>query len=328
MKQYIGIILAVFIGFTESLYGQVTLTGQIEALGNGTLVIKYYEGDSEKTDEVKINNGKFIWQAAVTESQKITMVFPGRATWIFIEPGKMVLKGSRDSLHNLQLTNSRTNDEALIYNKLTSSLSPEQRKAFEENYISAHRSSVLSLSLITDRCRLGDYEEVSKMYNQLAKNLRSTAEGRRIFERLKVLKHSSLGEKMLDFTINDHFGKPVSFSSFKGKYVLIDFWASWCVPCRKEVPNLIQAFNTFEKKNFTIVGISLDDNNDRWQKAIKDLRMPWIQLSDLKDWDTELVHHYGIRGIPYTLLIDPSGRIIAKNLRGEKLNQKLMELFN
>jgi len=130
-----------------------------------------------------------------------------------------------------------------------------------------------------------------------------------------------------DFTLPDRSGKPVALSSFKGKYVLVDFWASWCGPCRKENPNVVQAYNQFKDKNFTILGVSLDKEKAPWEKAIADDGLSWTHVSDLKFWDSQVVPLYNIQGIPYNVLLDPNGVVIAENLRGEELSQKLAEIL-
>lgn len=128
-----------------------------------------------------------------------------------------------------------------------------------------------------------------------------------------------------DFTLNDVNGKPVSLSSFKGKYVLVDFWASWCAPCRAENPNVVNAFQQFNNKNFTILGVSLDKTKEPWVKAIKDDNLDWTHVSDLKFWESMVVPLYGINSIPYNVLLDPNGIVIAENLRGEDLVKTLSD---
>lgn len=340
-----------------SAFGQqAKVTGDIRGLGDVDVNVYYFEGAESKTDTIKTTNGKFSWIAKLSEPQKVTMMFPKQAAWLYLEPGNIAIKGTADSLHALKVTGSKTQDEADAFEASIKSVddqlmplyhkygkgSKEEQLALEEQiadirgqirqlqnqYIASHPESVVSLTMVTDRAGMGNYKDIVSVYNLLGPKAKASASGKRLAERLAVLKRSAIGEPMLNFTQNDVNGKPVSFSDFKGKYVLVDFWASWCGPCRAENPNVLKAYNTYKDKNFTVVGISLDDKGDNWKKAIKDDGMPWTQLSDLKGWKNEVSTYYGIMGIPSTLLIDPQGKIIAKDLRGEILNKKLEELFN
>ncbi len=135
------------------------------------------------------------------------------------------------------------------------------------------------------------------------------------------------GKQAPDFRLPDINGKEISLSSFKGKYVLVDFWASWCAPCRGENPNVVAAYNRFKSKNFTILGVSLDQKKEAWEEAIKHDGLAWSHVSDLKFWESSVVPLYGIEGIPYNVLVDPDGKVIGESLRGPALEQKLQEVL-
>ena len=137
----------------------------------------------------------------------------------------------------------------------------------------------------------------------------------------------TVGSMAPDFTMSDATGKPFALSSLRGKYVLVDFWASWCGPCRGENPNVVKAFNQYKNKNFTVLGVSLDNDKAAWQQAIMQDKLTWQHVSDLKGWDNATVSMYGYDGIPYNVLLDPSGKIIATELRGPALEAKLAEVL-
>jgi peroxiredoxin len=136
-----------------------------------------------------------------------------------------------------------------------------------------------------------------------------------------------VGSKAPDVTLTSSDGKQVSISSFKGKYVLVDFWASWCGPCRRENPNVVEAYNKFKDKNFTVLGISLDDDRTKWMEAIAKDELTWTHISDLKGWESMAARTYGVQSIPSNFLLDPDGMIIARDLREDELHEKLAEIF-
>jgi peroxiredoxin len=173
-------------------------------------------------------------------------------------------------------------------------------------------------------------EEVSKIVNDAAAkfpNHDGVALIKNSLETQMQKAQGWVGKQAPDFALPDVNGKEVKLSSFKGKYVLIDFWASWCGPCRKENPNVVKAFNKYSNNNFTILGVSLDEEKNDWINAIQNDGLAWTQVSDLKRWDSKVVPLYNIEGIPYNVLLDPEGKIIAEDLRGLMLDMKLEKIL-
>lgn len=148
-----------------------------------------------------------------------------------------------------------------------------------------------------------------------------------LHKRIEVLGKTAIGSVAPDVVLQDPFGKTISLSSLRGKTVLVDFWASWCRPCREESPNLVKAYNKYKTRGFEVFSVSLDDNREAWQKAINDDKLLWTHVSDLMKWNSSVVNLYNIESIPFTVLIDADGKIIAKNLRGKALDEKLAEIL-
>jgi peroxiredoxin len=169
------------------------------------------------------------------------------------------------------------------------------------------------------------------MYNGLTPELRNSPAGKEFAASMEKERNLAIGSMAPDFTQNDIHDKPVKLSDFRGKYVLLDFWASWCGPCRQENPVVVKAFNKYKDKNFTVLSVSLDQpgKKDQWLAAIKkDGLEGWTHVSDLKYWSNAVVALYGVRGVPTNFLIDPAGKIVGRNLRGELLEQKLAALLD
>ena len=199
-----------------------------------------------------------------------------------------------------------------------------------KQFIQQNPGSFISLNALEMYSAYGaDYADIAPLYDNLTAEIKQTDAAKSFGERLPKLKAVALGQQAPLFTEADTAGKMISLESFRGKYVLVDFWASWCGPCRHENPNVVKAYGKYKDKNFTIIGVSLDQptGKQKWLNAIHKDHLTWTQVSDLQFWKSKEAELYAVRGIPANFLLDPSGKIIAKSLHGFDLEDKLAEIF-
>lgn len=238
-------------------------------------------------------------------------------------------KSIRDSLERLVNHAHQTNRDLVPsyrqgFNRLDTLIKQDQEALFYKN-----KNSLVSLDWLSDNVNIPRNKmKATRMFQQLSQEVKTSEKGKNYQKRLENTLSIEIGGKAPDFQANDILGKPISLEAYKGKYVLLDFWASWCVPCRKENPNLINAYQNLKNKNFTIISFSLDDNKSRWAEAVKKDALPWTQLSDLMAVKSPVVAAYGVVNIPSNFLIDPNGKIIAKDLRGDSLSKILESYVN
>ncbi|HIX53601.1 MAG TPA: AhpC/TSA family protein [Candidatus Sphingobacterium stercoripullorum] len=357
MKNFKILIIGIFLLSATQIFGQnVTVRGTFKEHPDGQFQINYSRDNKQVVDTVEIKDEKFLWAATINGPEKTYLMFPTRYLELYIEPGNIHVVGHADSLHKMKVTGSSIQDEVTAFQETLIDLEKRQSPLYQKygkvgkeeqleierelseigqirlkrtkEYIRTHPKNIYSLMMVEDRAAMGSYEEVQPLFNLIDPSIKETSLGNKVSERLKVLKRSVIGEKMYSFSMNNQNGENVNFDDFLGKYILVEFWASWCGPCRAENPNVLKAYNTFKDKGFTVIGISLDDNEQKWKQAIEEDSMPWTQVSTLDGFENEVSSYYGIRGIPSSFLVDPQGKIVARNLRGERLHETLNDLLN
>ncbi|RDC56011.1 AhpC/TSA family protein [Pedobacter chinensis] len=290
-------------------------------------------------------------------------VYTGDVIYIYFGKEQIMIT-SNDSLENAYFSGSNVYNEFLAYNKkiggtimaLTkaanadfNSGTPEQQRdsaymkavanRFRNNikaretkqfeFAKANPDSYFGLVALSESA--GSDINVAKaepVYMALSKNLRETDMGKELAQRIAANSATAVGATAPLFTQNDVVGKPISLESLRGKVVLVEFWASWCGPCRSENPNLVKDYAQYKNKGFEILSVSLDNSKENWLKAIDADGLPWLHVSDLKGWNNAVGRLYGIRAVPANFLLGKDGKVIASNLRGEDLNKKLASIFN
>jgi peroxiredoxin len=362
MKNVISVLFFLALLFSCSQPSQYTINGTLEEFPEGLIYLqKRAEGELVKIDSAEVTDGMFTFTGIVEIPEMYYLSIEGKrgSAAIWIENSDITLTAHADTLYKAEITGSAVQDEyaafqdeiKVIYEQTREPYQKyqeadengdeetmkqmeeimdsiyESAEQYQKDWIRKNPSSYIAPSAIQRISYSMEAEEIEEFIALLDPSLASTAIVADLKEKVEILKKVAVGQPAIEFTQNDTEGNPVTLSSLYGSYILVDFWAAWCGPCRQENPNVVACYKEFHDKGFDIIGVSLDQDKEAWLKAIEDDGLTWTQVSDLKGWGNVVSDMYGINSIPSSLLLDRKGVIIGKNLRGDDLKNKLAELM-
>ena len=357
------LVFALAVFSCQSAKDQFSIKGSIAGVETGKVYLqKLVDGQPQSVDTADVVGGKFTFKGKM-EMPDIRFLRLNEQDYFaqfFLDNASITVAANKDSLRNTKITGSPTHEVFKIYIAEMEKLSKEVKalqdkyqnamsmnntdaaekakidyqamidnnKVYTKNFVKEHSNSIVSayiaLFQLADQI---DGTELDSITSKFAPEISKSEYVVKLKELVQEQKKTAIGALAPDFTMNDTEGKPVQLSSLKGKIVLVDFWASWCGPCRQENPNVVKLYQQYHGKGFEILGVSLDKTKEDWLKAIKDDNLTWIHVSDLQFWQNAAARLYGVNAIPQSFLLDKDGKIIGKGLRGEQLAKKLMELF-
>ena len=333
------------------------VTGTVEGMPDGKAIIATVNGSSLDTlAKADVKNGSFEFTGNVSEPTGAYIMVIGQrgAIPFMLENANITVNAGQAGLtvtgsegqkiyDQFMAINTTTQQEAMKLQQEYQAANGDQAKmqAVQEAYaklmtdaqaketelIKANPDSYVSTFVIVSGMGQMEYEQLKERYNLLGEKAKASAQGKAIAAQIAKLESTAIGQIAPNFTITTPEGESISLYDIKGKVKLIDFWASWCGPCRGENPHVVEIYKEYHPKGLEIFGVSLDNNKEAWVKAIADDGLVWKHGSDLKGWQSAPAQLYSVSGIPHTVLLDENNNIIAKNLRGDELKQKIAELL-
>ena len=333
------------------------VTGTVEGMPDGKAIIATVNGSTLDTlAKADVKNGSFEFTGNVSEPTGAYIMVIGQrgAIPFMLENANITISAGQAGLtvtgsegqkiyDQFMAINATAQQEAMKLQQEFQAANGDQAKiqAIQEAYaklmtdvqaketelIKANPDSYVSAFVIASGMGQMEYEQLKERYNLLGEKAKAGAQGKAIAAQIAKLESTAIGQIAPNFTITTPEGESISLYDIKGKVKLIDFWASWCGPCRGENPHVVEIYKEYHPKGLEIFGVSLDNNKEAWVKAIADDGLVWKHGSDLKGWQSAPAKLYSVTGIPHTILLDENNKIIAKNLRGDELKQKIAELL-